>query len=79
MAGHCRPVTKYRQRLDRIGRVIGSEARREWQTHDWERLPALDPRYCVCVHCHAKRRRDETGQERQEEGDNGAGRMARGD
>ena len=57
MAGHCRPVIEYHQRLDRIGRVIGSEGQRVWQTHDWERLPALDPRYCVCVHCHAKRRR----------------------
>ena len=63
MAGHCRPVIEYHQRLDRIGRVIGSEGQRVWQTHDWERLPALDPRYAVCAHCHAKRRRDEKTEE----------------
>lgn len=68
MAGHCRPVIEYRQRLDRIGRVLGVEARREWQTHDWERLPALDPRYAVCAHCHAKRRKEASDrQDRQEE------------
>lgn len=59
MARPCRPVIKYRSKLDRIGRVIGAEGQRVWQAHDWTSEPALDPRYAVCVHCHAKRRHEE--------------------
>ena len=52
MASHCRYVINYHRKLDRIGRVIGAEARRVIATHDWTSEPALDPRYEVCVRCH---------------------------